>query len=65
MRGTGTSFQVCKAAFLATADLSIAFLKKAKLKALPLIYSLCLDEDHTEAAVLPGTALNWPFVWCH
>lgn len=61
MQGTRILFQACKAAFLATSDLSTAFLKEAKLKVLPPIYPLCLDEDPIEAAVLPGTVLNWPF----
>lgn len=61
MHGTCISFQACKTAFLATSDLNTAFLKKAKLKDLLLIYPLCLDEDHIEAALLPGTVLNWSF----
>lgn len=61
MHGTRLSFQVCKTAFLATSDLSIAFLKKPKFKKSPPIYPLCLDENHIKAAVLPGTVQNWPF----
>jgi len=61
MHGTCISFQACQTTLLATSDLSTAFLKKAKQKALPLVYPLCLEADSIKAAMFPGIVLSWPF----